>query len=307
MLYIGFILILLMQACSNEASRQTVLIPDTTVGKNYEQMTRNRIIGNNPEQISEKDSIINPEGNTIQTRILPPPGSERITAEQNSFADYLRKLPLRPYRSLVRYYNGSVKPNHNIYDAVVDMDIGTKDLHQCADAVIRLRAEYLWNQKQYGKIHFNFTNGFRAEYSEWMQGNRIVVNGNSVCWVQKSIPSNTYQDFWDYMETVFMYAGTLSLSKELKTADIANMKIGDVFIKGGSPGHAVIVVDMAVDRYTNKKFFLLAQSYMPAQEIQILKNPGDESISPWYRLGTEQKLITPEWIFNITDLKRFEE
>ncbi|MBN1415742.1 MAG: DUF4846 domain-containing protein [Bacteroidales bacterium] len=252
------------------------------------------------------NTLINPEGMTVHTRIMPPAGSQRIITEPDSFADYLRELPLKPHNSLVHYYNGNTKPNQDIYDAIVNLNIGKKDLHQCADAVIRLRAEYLWKQKQYNKIHFNFTNGFRADYSGWMQGKRIVVNGNSVCWKQKTNPSNTYQDFWEYMEVVFMYAGTLSLSKELKPVGIADMKIGDVFIQGGSPGHAVIVVDMADNNKTGEKFFLLAQSYMPAQEIQILKNPNDETISPWYLIDEKKKIVTPEWIFTLSDLMRFE-
>ncbi|MBN2610182.1 MAG: hypothetical protein JXB00_01355, partial [Bacteroidales bacterium] len=55
------------------------------------------------------------------------------------------------------------------------------------------------------------------------------------------------------------------------------------------------------------KVFLLAQSYMPAQDIQILKNPNDKSISPWYSLDFEGDLITPEWTFKKTDLKRFKD
>lgn len=31
----------------------------------------------------------------------------------------------------------------------------------------------------------------------------------------------------------------------MKLQSLDKMKIGDVFIKGGSPGHAVIIVDMA--------------------------------------------------------------
>jgi hypothetical protein len=50
------------------------------------------------------------------------------------------------------------------------MEIGNKDLHQCADAVMRLRAEYLWNEERYDKIHFNFTNGFRVDYTKWIEG-----------------------------------------------------------------------------------------------------------------------------------------
>ena len=59
--------------------------------------------------------------------------------------------------------------------AVIDMDIGERDLQQCADAVIRLRAEYLYGTGQYDKIHFNFTSGFNAQYIKWMQGSRISV------------------------------------------------------------------------------------------------------------------------------------
>lgn len=109
------------------------------------------------------------------------------------------------------------------------------------------------------------------------------------------------------MEIIFTYAGTYSLSKELIPVNMNDLKIGDVFIQGGFPGHAVIVVDMAVNPKNNDKIFLLAQSYMPAQELQILKNPNDENLSPWYSVDFSGELITPEWKFLKSDLKRFEE
>ena len=82
------------------------------------------------------------------------------------------------------------------------------------------------------------------------------------------------------------------------------MQIGDVFIKGGSPGHAVIVVDMAKSS-TGETLFLLAQSYMPAQEIQILVNPVNDDLSPWYSTKYLDYLQTPEWGFEIDELMRF--
>lgn len=257
------------------------------------------------QPVSENDTL-------LHQRFAPPPGHERVAADSASFAFYLRHLPLKPPGSKVRLFDGREKANPDIYEAVVDLPIGKKDLHQCADAVIRLRAEYLWQQKQFDKIHFNLTNGFRVDYERWRKGERVKVVGNQTTWEQKAATSNTYETFWKYLECVFTYAGTLSLSKELEavasggttSSRATAMQIGDVFIQGGSPGHAVIIVDLAADKSGNK-VFLLAQSYMPAQEIQILKNPQNGNFSPWYSADFGEMLETPEWTFGGGDLKRF--
>ena len=255
-------------------------------------------------QISNKENLINENGSTIFERIKTPQNFNRVKINDNSFAHYLRNLPLKPHGTKVRFYNGIIKPNFWVYTSVIDIDVGERDLQQCADAVMRLRAEFLYNADQFDKIHFNFTNGFRVDYSEWMKGKRIVVEGNKTYWKEKTTPSNSYKSFRKYMNIIFSYAGTISLSKEMVPVNINAIRIGDVFIQGGSPGHAVIVVDLATDTDGNK-IFLLAQSYMPAQDIHILKNPNDKNISPWYNLNFEGDLITPEWTFKQTDLKRF--
>jgi hypothetical protein len=253
----------------------------------------------------EKTAQINQEGSTLEERFLAPEGYERVVAGENSFGRYLRTLPLKPHGSKVKYYNGEIK-NRDVYEAVVDLDVGNRDLQQCADAVIRLRAEYLFQEKRYDDIHFNFTNGFTAAYSKWRDGYRIVVQGNNTGWVKTGSYSAEYQDFRKYLDIVFAYAGTLSLAQELVPVKTEDMQIGDVFIQGGSPGHCVIVVDMAENLETGEKIFMLAQSYMPAQNIQVLKNPDNTAISPWYSLDFGDVLHTPEWIFNKEDLKRFE-
>ncbi len=259
-----------------------------------------------PKVESASPSDINPLGMTVETRFSPPQGFIREEVESTSFAAYLRNLPLKPFGSKVLYYNGSEKSS-DVYDAVIDLPIGTRDLHQCADAIMRLRAEHLWTEKKYDQIHFNFTNGFRVDYAQWMKGKRVGFNGNKTFWKDGGTPSTSYSSFWKYMELIFSYAGTLSLSKELKSKELKLMQIGDIFIQGGSPGHAVIVVDMVKHPETNEQLFLLAQSYMPAQETQILINPTDNLLSPWYSLDFSGQLQTPEWTFNATDLKEFVE
>ena len=241
----------------------------------------------------------------IEHRFKAPDGFEREFQDSASFGYYLRHLPLKPEGAPLLAFNGSVLEKNRVYAAVVDLPIGNKDLHQCADAVMRLRAEYLWRQGRFDEIHFHFTNGFDVPYSKWMQGYRVVIEGNKTYWTtEPKSPSNTYQDFWRYMETIFMYAGTLSLSKELNPIDIKDIKIGDVFIQGGSPGHAAIVVDMAVNPENQERVFILAQSYMPAQNLQVLLNPRTNDV--WYNTNQMYPLETPEWTFDKGSLKRFQ-
>jgi len=203
------------------------------------------------------------------------------------------------------YHDGTVKPNYGGYIAVVDMPIGYRDLQQCADAVMRLRAEYLYAQQRYEDIHFNFSNGFRASYSKWRAGNRIRVSGNTVTWRAAQAESTSYESFLKYLDMVFAYAGTASLEQELEAVEWEDLQIGDVFIQGGYPGHAQIVVDMARHVETGEKIFLLAQSFMPAQEIHVLTNLQGQNTGPWYKSAFEGELSTPSWTFYKHNLKRF--
>ena len=248
---------------------------------------------------------INSQGTTITTRFNPPQGFERVEVNENSFGHYLRKIPLKPHGAIVKYHNGYEKDRPDVYAAVVDLPIGTKNLHQCADAVMRLKADYHYSREEWDSIHFNLTNGFNLEYRQWKEGKRLKVDGNKTFWYNDSSPSTDKDSYWKYLETVWSFAGTLSLSKELKPIAIENMQLDDVFIQGGSPGHAVIVVDVAINKTTDQKVFMLAQSYMPAQETQILINPRYSELGVWYSSDFEKTLITPEWNFRLGDLKRF--
>jgi len=245
-------------------------------------------------------SLINTEGQTIAARFDTPHGFIRQESEEKSFALYLQNLPLKPDGTKVKYYDGREKSG-DVYLAVVDFNLGTRDLQQCADAVIRLRAEYLYNEARFNEIHFNFVNGFKAEFSKWANGYNISVNGNQVSWISNSNNNSSYESFQEYLDIVYAYASTLSLEDELAAKSFSDISIGDVFIQGGSPGHCVIVVDMALNVSTGEKIFMLAQSYMPAQDIQILR--GDHDGSPWFSASKGDVLKTPQWIFKVSDLK----
>jgi hypothetical protein len=186
------------------------------------------------------------------------------------------------------------------------MDVGAEDLQQCADAVIRLRAEYLFSRGRADDVCFRFTSGDKSAWSSWRRGDRPLVVGNIVRWNRRTREDASYRNFRQYLTATYRWAGTASLSRELQpVADPRRPEPGDVFIEGGSPGHAVIVLDV-VENQRGDRAFLLGQSYMPAQEIHVLKG-GYVFSNPWYPAEAAGRLTTPEWIFDRKDLKRFSE
>lgn len=222
---------------------------------------------------------------TLEDRIAAPSGFQRVAAQSGSYAAWLRSLPLKADGSPVRLYDGSDKVNQLAHMAVIDIDVGKRDLQQCADAVMRLRAEYLYGRKRHKEIAFNFTNGKRVRFTSRSR-------------------SRDYKSFRKYMNLIFAYAGTYSLERELSKVAIKDMAIGDVFIKGGFPGHAILVADMVRHKESGEKRFLLIQSYMPAQDMHVLRNPATPS-SPWYSADFGDRLLTPEWTFKAEQLRRF--
>ena len=252
---------------------------------------------NRDENTIEK-SIINPEGNTTKTRFSAPVGYERVSAEEGSLQDFLRSYPLKPDSSPVLLYNGRKKGNQNAHAAVFMLPMENADLQQCADSVMRMYAEYYWHSNQKERIAFHFTDGFLCEYSKWRDGLRPQVGTGKTKWEKKADYDDSYEVFVKYLKTVFTYAGTLSMDRlEAEAIPLSELGVGDVIIKGGSPGHVVMVVDVC-RRTDGRKAFLLAQGYMPAQEFHIIKNPMHEN-DPWYY---EEEMTFPlktaEYTFN---------
>jgi hypothetical protein len=214
--------------------------------------------------------------------IALPAGYSRMDGQDADFARWLRQLSLKADNK-VYLYDGRLKPFQGAQYAVLDIPVGKKDLQQCADAVMRLRAEFFYRRGLYSRIWFSDNNGKKY-----------------IC------PAGADQNkFEKYLEQVYAWCGTLSLEKQLKkVSSFTDIQPGDVLIKGGSPGHAVMVMDVAINK-AGEKIYLLAQSYMPAQSIHILKNPMDQSRSPWYKAGNEPVIETPEWTFTQQQLRRW--
>lgn len=208
-----------------------------------------------------------------------PAGYARTTLPESSFGSWLRKLPLRKEHT-VYLYDGRPKKNQQAQYAVVDISPGKEDLMQCADVVMRLKAQYLFEHKRYGDIRFM---DYENNWYEWNGG------------------ADTTR-FTRYLKTVYGACGSASLQKQLiPKTEFNTIAPGDVLIRGGFPGHAVLVADMAMDTLGHK-IFLLIQGYMPAQDIHILKNPMKPVTDPWYAADNSEVIPTPEWQFRQSQL-----
>lgn len=195
--------------------------------------------------------------------ITVPSGFTRITDQ--GFGNYLRSIHLKSDNT-VYLYNGQRKGNQQAQFRVLDISVGDRDLQQCADAVMRLRGEYL------------FSKGLQPSFRN--------ASGSYITYQRGTSKTK-------FFDEVFSYCNTWSLERQMKSIPIRQIKIGDVLIKGGFPGHCVIVVDMAQNR-RGEKIMMLAQSYMPAQDIHILKGPIK---GVWYPVQ-EGTIETPEWRFH---------
>jgi len=237
----------------------------------------------------------------IAGRFEPPAGFSRVEVTAGSFAQWLRHIPLRPVGTPVRARNGVVlvpgdAPN---LGAVIDIDVRTNQ--QCADTITRLRAEYLLQANRDDEIVFRAGGGTKLSWPEWKQGSRPHLVGDELQCSRDAEPDGSRKSFEAYLDAVFCWCGTHNLAEEGDRAE-GPPAIGDFLVTGGSPGHAVIVVDLAKDT-TGQLRALLAQGYMPDQSAHVLAvGPGD----PWFRLTVGQPVDIPSWgVFQWTDLRRF--
>ena len=230
----------------------------------------------------EVKTIIETNKPAIVSEIPLPEGFKRL--KTTSYGNWMRNIKLTQ-DNIVYYYNGDKKQNQSIHVGVLDFDIGKRDLQQCADACMRIRSEYLFENKKYKEIKFLFANG------KW---GKSFANYTT---------KHTHKALRSYLNYVYSYANTASLKKQLTSVSVKDIKIGDVFVQSGNPyGHAVTVMDVCENKKGEKKF-MISQSYMPAQSIEILKNPKDNTA--WYSADFIGDLNTPEWSFTSKDLKRF--
>lgn len=231
---------------------------------------------------------------TLRSTFAPPEGFERVAVGEGSFGAFLRDLPLEPAGAPVRRFDRQVilPGSDPRIAAVAALDVGTRDLQQCADSIIRLHAEWKWSRRACDGLQYPLTSGAPAKWSAWRAGQRPHVTGQAVSWSAGARPDATHASFRRYLDFVFAYAGTRSLSAFAQPVARGQLQPGDFFVLPSTrdAGHAVLVLDVARDK-TGRAVALLGQGFMPAQSFQVLAAaPGQ----PWFALDGSE-VATPFW------------
>lgn len=208
------------------------------------------------------------QGQSLLDAVPAPTGFSRVPTD--AWGNWLRHLPLKPEGALVHQRDGQAIAYQRRHARVVDMDVLAHQ--ECADAILRLRAEYLQSS---GKT-------FRFSGMEFRSGTR--------------------QKFDGFLVRLFANKGTVHLDGEMKRPTDRQIRPGDVLVFGGSPGHAILVLDVAQRGDARK--LLIGNGYMPAQEFHVLRNPAG---GVWF---DEADLATalrapPPYKFNWTNHRRF--
>jgi hypothetical protein len=229
-----------------------------------------------------------------------------VSLEAGSYALWLRHLPLLGPGTSVRDYAGAVLPSSTAAAAaVVDLDVGKRDLQQCMDTLIRLRGEYLWWQRQAHRASFRYAGGRYFGYADWARGIRPVKKGPRIVFEKTARAWSSRQSFEKYLVFMFAMTGTAHNVAEPQVP-FARLEAGHFFVQPppgpGALGHAVVILDVARNA-SGEVRALLGEGYTPAQDMHVLRAPGGGA---WYRLVPGRGVKTPLWPeFSWAELRRF--
>ncbi len=90
----------------------------------------------------------------------------------DSWPYFLQHLPRK--KGPVLDFKGNPVYNQEKHVEILTYDVGTADLQQCADALMRIRAEYLFTRKKYSSIGFHFNSGLFYSWADYLKGIRPV-------------------------------------------------------------------------------------------------------------------------------------
>lgn len=244
---------------------------------------------------SQKDTLIypwkksSPITETMLSHFPTPEGFTRVPVADNSFAQWLRRLPVLPGNSPVVDYREQIRKSSSdsTIAAVIDYPVRGKKLEQCMDIIQRFYAEYLWSQNRANELTFFLPGSFPLKWDDWKNGYRPQYHGIKVSMIKSCRADSSRETFETYLWEIFYRSGTQTCYFAYPKIDNQEVQIGDFVVKKGKRGHAVLIVDMAVDSSGNK-IALIGHGDTPACSFHLL-NFGEDNA--WFPLNKGEKYL----------------
>ncbi|MDR0667819.1 MAG: DUF4846 domain-containing protein [Prevotellaceae bacterium] len=241
---------------------------------------------------------------TVLVRFETPEPYERTDAPPHSFALFLRNLPLLPENTPIQNYaNEPLKTDtQSPPAAILDIETGTKNWQRTVQSLMRIWAEYLFEQQRFSAIRFHIRNGKAIPYQQWTQGMNILVD-NRAYWTKTPYNPHQYRTFRRYLDFIFQYSDFQTVLRDIESVAASDLAPGDLLLRDD---RAMMVLDMAVNRESGERMVLLACGGTPAQAIRVLQNTAQKDVlGAWFKIGEQGAINTGVVEFLPTDFYRF--
>jgi len=240
----------------------------------------------------------------LAERIAPPAGFRRVATTTDSFADWLRHLPVLPAGSPVKSHKEEVvlAGDHPNLAAVIALQPHAPRLLDATAMMIRLRGEYAWTRAGGLGARFHFDCGDRLSWMAWASGVRPRAEERRVGFRQVLPADTSRASYCAYLETVFYYGSSQSLLDDTRPAEDGRVAIGDVLLLAGSNGHALIVLDVVLHA-SGEVRALLGQGGTPPQTLHVLQSDAGD---PWFGVTDDMTIDLGErGVMRLDDLRHW--
>jgi hypothetical protein len=220
---------------------------------------------------------------------VPNPNFERIILKSDSFGSWLRSLPLKPANSAVLDYRGRVHKagEDTAVGAVVDMDISGRKMEQCMDILIRLYAEFVWDQSRVSQLRLPLPGGYWLTWQDWANGFRPKYQGIHVSMVQKNDEDFSLNNYRAFLREIYATSHTQQFYHAYQLLDRQSAQPGDFIVKKGRKRHAVMIVDIAQNMH-GEQVALIGHGDTPACQFYLLRLSKN---SLWFPLKNKEEVL----------------
>lgn len=215
-------------------------------------------------------------------QIAVPAGYKRIKYQNNSFSDWIQKLPIKNSNKIKKYDGTNIASFYSIL-AVIDKPIlFNADLEQCADYCMRFWVDFHSEKQISDKL---FLYNYSGDKYHFKKSNKSIIN---------------------FLKYCMIYTNSHSLKMGCKKINTDQLVPGDMIVQNdtGGIGHVSMIMDVCQNK-NGKKLFLIGYSFMPAQEFHIEKALSEYGKSGWFTIDGYFKYLKKYLDYGKPVLRRF--